>query len=334
MNELMAKMYNISIEQIVIGCVLKGGNKLFEEIIGILDEKDFYKSDHQRYWKILQDMYKKKIPIDLVTVAEYINKVETQFDVNVTYIMHCINAVPTTANLHYYVKIVKDCSYKRAVLFEIGKFKKDNIDIQKLVEDIVSIPKYEEVKEKSNREIMLETIEDANKGMDFKFPENFDDINKIIGGLDRGDLVIIGGYPSNGKSSLMTELIVGFSNLGYKVLVTTLEMSPKANMRRLEANMNKINTMKFRTNSLTELDTEKIKAIIPIVNDVWGYNCVRAYNIADIIRATNKFEPDILFIDYLQNISEPHEKLRLYEKATKLTFQIQQFTKEKYVDTY
>ncbi|GAJ03331.1 unnamed protein product, partial [marine sediment metagenome] len=244
-------------------------------------------------------------PIDLVTVAEYINKVETQFDVNVTYMMHCINAVPTTANLHYYVKIVKDCSYKRAVLFEIGKFKKDNIDIQKLVEDIASIPKYEEIKEKSNKEIMLETIEDANRGMDFKFPENFDDINRIIGGLDRGDLVIIGGYPSNGKSSLMTELIVSFSNLGYKVLVATLEMSPKANMRRLEANMNKINTMKFRTNSLTELDTEKIKATIPIVNDVWDYNCVRAYTIADIIRVTNKFEPDILFIDYLQNISEP-----------------------------
>ena len=329
----VTKLYDISMEQTVIGCIVIEGNKLFEEVIGILNVGDFYKADNQRCYRVLLNMYKKRIPIDLATVVEYLAK-EKILSVSIIYFTHCVNAVPTTANLHYYVKIVKDYSYKRAVLFEIGKFKTDNIDVQKLVEDIASIPKYEEVKEKTNREVILETIEDANKGMDFKFPENFDDINRIIGGLDRGDLVIIGGYPSNGKSSLMTELIVGFCNLGYKVLVTTLEMSPKANMRRLEANMNKINTMRFRTNALTKLDTEKIKAIIPIVNDVWNYNCVRVYTIADIIRATNKFEPDILFIDYLQNISEPHEKLRLYEKATKHTLQIQQFTKGKNVVTF
>lgn len=333
MDGLMTKLYDISMEQIVIGCIVIEGNKLFEEVIGILNGGDFYKSDNQKCYKILQDMYQKRIPIDLATVAEYFDKNKVR-GVSFVYVTHCVNAVPTTKNLHYYVKVVKDYSYRRTVLQKINKFKMDETDTKQLVEEISSILKYEEVKEKSNREIMLETIEDANRGMDFKFPENFDDINGIIGGLDRGDLVIIGGYPSNGKSSLMTELVVGFCNLGYKVLVTTLEMSPKANMRRLEANMNKINTMKFRTNSLTELDTEKIKATIPIVNDVWGYNCVRVYTIADIIRATNKFEPDILFIDYLQNISEPHEKLRLYEKATKHTLQIQQFTKEKNIVTF
>jgi len=730
-----AKLYDASLEQIIIGCILLDGNKLFEDMIGILDERDFYKTEHQRYYKILRDMYKKGIPIDLSTVAEYISNTQTRSEANFTYLIHCINSVPTTANLSYYVKTVKDYSYKRMVMHKIEKFKMDEMSTEKLVEDIINTPKYEEIKEKTNREIILETIEDANRGMDFKFPENFDDVNRIIGGLDRGDLVIIGGYPSNGKclkkgtkvvmyngklekvedikvgdllmgidstprkvlslhsgtddlyiirqykgmdyvvnsrhllslkksnyskkyknvypnsekiinipinefnlksdsfkrnflgyrvgvefnkkniridpyflglwlgdgsssettittkdkeikkyiyryankldlkisrvgknsstpsyhiakrrirgeidkgiyfeksyknkewlrdiyskkrlsireiaklckvsyetirywliknninrrpnieknklekwfikynlindkhipddylyntrkvrirvlaglidtdgnlncngyeivqknktlsyqiyylasslgfrcsikkvigtinetnfkgeyyrmfihgntqdipvlverkkikkynksrnpcttgikieyygigeyygfaldkdglflledftvihnSSLMTELIVGFCNQGYRVLVTTLEMSPKANMRRLEANMNKINTMKFRTNSLTELDKERIKAIIPIVNDAWNYNCVRVYTIADIIRATNKFEPDLLFIDYLQNISEPHEKLRLYEKATKHTLQIQQFTKEKNIVTF
>jgi len=338
MNEPM-RLYNISMEQIVIGCVLRGGNKLFEEIIGILNEKDFYKTDHQRYWNILQDMYGKRIPIDLVTATEYINKVGKQkgygqFDVNVTYMMHCINAVPTTANLHYYIKIVKDYSYKRAVLYEIGKFKTDQINPEKLMESITNISKYEEIKEKSNKEIMLETIEDANWGMDFKFPENFRSINGLIGGIDKGNLVVIGGYPSNGKSSLMINLAYGFVNeLDYKVLITTLEMSPKENMRRIEATALKINTTKFKTDSLTEGDQEKIKNMMPHVNDIWRYNCVRVYTTADIVRAVNKYEPDILFIDYLQNISGD-DNLNLYAKRTKHTLEIQRLTKEKNIATF
>ena len=204
-----------------------------------------------------------------------------------------------------------------------------------MVQEICAIPKYEEIKEKSNKEIMLETIEDANRGMDFEFPENFRSINGLIGGIDRGNLIVIGGYPSNGKSSLMINLTYGFVNeLGYKVLITTIgEMSPKENMRRIEAIALKINTMKFKTKSLTEKDQERIKAMIPHINDIWKYNCIRAYTTADIVRAVNKYEPDILFIDYLQNISGD-DTLSLYAKRTKHTLEIQKLTKEKNIVTF
>ena len=328
------KLYDLSTEQVVIGCVLIEGNKLFEEIVGILNEEDFYKIDNQRCYKVLQDMYKKKIPIDLATVAEYISKVGAQSGVSVTYIMHCINAVPTTANLHYYVKIVKDYSYKRAVLYKIDKFKIDEMDVQELVEDIVSIPKYEEVKAKSNKDIILETINDAQRGTDFQFSETFEDINKIIGGVDRGDLIIVGGYPSNGKSSLMINFAIDFCLDEKKVLICTLEMPPKAVMRRILAHNNWINTMHFREKSgLTEEDKSKIKANIEIIDKVWDYSCVRVYTIPDIIRAVNKYKPEIVFIDYLQNISGDDE-LSFYAKRTKHVMEIQRLARERSVVTF
>jgi replicative DNA helicase len=156
----------------------------------------------------------------------------------------------------------------------------------------------------------------------------------VIGGIDRGNLIVIGGYPSNGKSSLMISLVFGFTNqLEYKVLITTLEMNPKEIMRRLEARACTINTMKFRTKSLTNNDKESIKSLIPHINDIWKYNCVRVYTIADIVRAINKYEPDILFIDYLQNISGDDD-LSLYAKRTKHTLEIQRLTKEKNIVTF
>ena len=325
---LTTELYSISIEQIVIGCILLGEDKIMEDTEGVLGLGDFYHKENKDSYKALRDMYKKNIPIDIGTIAEYIKK-EKLFDyVNLTYYFKCMETVPTIKNFEYYIKTLKDYSYKRAIAQEIGKFKIDDLNADAFLKKIIEIPRYEEIKEKTNKEVILRTLEEAEKGTDFKFPENFEDLNKITGGFDRGDLIIIGGYPSNGKTSLCNDLTVGFCNNDYRVLVITLEMSARANMRRILANTQKINTMRFRHGNLTELDKEKIKVMIPIINDVWNYHCVRAYTMPDVIRAISKHKPDIVIIDYLQNIADP-ENLTEYARLTKFTLQIQQIGRTK-----
>ncbi len=197
------------------------------------------------------------------------------------------------------------------------------------MEDIINKIKLpQEIKKETNKDIILKTLEEAERGTDFKFPENFEGLNKITGGFDKGDLIIIGGYPSSGKSSLCTDLTVGFCGLDYNVLVITLEMSTKSNMRRILANAQKINTMRFRWGNLTDLDKRKIEVMIPLINDIWKYNCIRAYKMQDIIRAMSEYKPDIVIIDYLQNIADP-ENLSEYARLTKFTLQIQQTARAK-----
>jgi replicative DNA helicase len=324
-------LHNLSCEEVVIGSILIEGTRLFEEARNILYPEDFYDSDCKMAFKVFINLYAKKIPIDIVFVSKYY--IEKKI-AKILFLKQAMDSVPTTANFHYYIKVVKDYAYKREIFKKVESFRIDKIDTEKLVQEICTIPKYEEIKEKTNKEIILETIEDANRGMDFEFPEEFRSINGVIGGIDRGNLIVIGGYPSNGKSSLMISLVFGFTNqLEYKVLITTLEMNPKEIMRRLEARACTINTMKFRTKSLTNNDKESIKSLIPHINDIWKYNCVRVYTIADIVRAINKYEPDILFIDYLQNISGDDD-LSLYAKRTKHTLEIQRLTKEKNIVTF
>ncbi|GAI27479.1 unnamed protein product, partial [marine sediment metagenome] len=296
-------LFDLGCEKAVIGSILIKGTKLFEEARSIIYPEDFYNPECKMTFKIFTNFYAQKIPIDMLTVGKYIAEKGIDIDrLSITFLMQIINSVPTTANFYYYVKIVKDYAWKREILKKFNDFKIDKIDTEKLIQGICAIPKYEEVKEKSNKEIMLETIADANRGMDFEFPENFRSINGLIGGIDRGNFIVIGGYPSTGKSSLMMNLTYGFVNeMDYRVLVVTIgEMSPKENMRRIEAIALKINTMKFKNKSLTEEDQKQIKAMIPHINDIWKYNCIQVYTISDIVRAVNRYQPDILFIDYLQ----------------------------------
>ena len=216
-DSLLMKLYDISTEQALIGSILIEG-KLFEEIIGILDETDFYKESHQIIFSTISKLFKENKGIDLVILTEELNKTNLLEKIGgVTYLTNLINSVPTTANLHHYVKITKDYSYKRTVLSKINKFKTENIDAQKLVEDIVNIPKYEEIKEKTNKDIILETMDDAQRGMDFRFGETFEDINNIIGGVDKGDLIIVGGYASNGKCFGKNTKVVMYSGKLKKV---------------------------------------------------------------------------------------------------------------------
>jgi len=146
---------------------LHRGNKIFGEIIGILNGSDFHKTEHQELFNILTSMYKKSIPIELVTIMEFISNKKIKTSVTATYMIHCMNAVPNSENLPYYIKVIKDFSYKRLIMQKIESFKDSKTSTEKLVEQISAVQKYEEIKEKTNRDIMLETITDANKGTDF-----------------------------------------------------------------------------------------------------------------------------------------------------------------------
>jgi len=327
----MKMISNKQIEKVVIGCILLKG-ELYEKIIGKITINDFTQNSYKKIFRIFGALYQNKIKIDIVTVSDFGYK-NNILEAGLGILTEIQDSVPTVEAIVQYIKLLKNYTYNRIILKATENFRLGKIEAREL-EDIINKtkPPYE-IKKETNKDVILKTLEEAERGTDFKFPENFEDLNKITGGFDRGDLIIVGGYPSNGKSSLCTDLTVGFCGLDYNILVITLEMSTRANMRRILANTQKINTMRFRHGNLIELDREKIKAMIFTINDIWKYNCVRAYTMQDIIRAVTEYIPDIVIIDYLQNIADP-ENLSEYARLTKFTLQIQQIARAKNVATF
>ena len=328
MESFDKQYFNKQIERVVIGCILLKG-ELYEKIIGRITIDDFVQIIYKKIFKIFEILYKKGIKIDIITVSDYGYKNHI-LEAGLGSLTEIQNSVPTIEAIEQYLKLLKNYTYNRTILRTTEDFRLGKIEAGELENIINKIKPPDEVEKETNKDIILKTLEEAEKGTDFKFPENFEGLNRITGGFDRGDLIIIGGYPSSGKSSFGTDLTIGFCGLDYNVLVITLEISTKANMRRILANTQKINTMRFRWGNLTDLDKGKIEAMIPIINDIWKYNCVRAYKMQDIIRAISEYKPDIVIIDYLQNISDP-ENLSEYARLTKFTLQIQQTARTKNV---
>lgn len=317
---------NKQIEKVIIGCILLK-RELYEKITGRITIDDFAQPIYKKIFKIFGILYKSGIEIDIVTVSDYGYKNHI-LEAGLGILTETQDSVPTVEAINQYIQLLKNYTYNRTILKATENFRLDKIKAGELEDIINKIKPPQEIEKETNKDIILKTLEEAERGTDFKFPENFEGLNRITGGFDRGDLIIIGGYPSSGKSSLCTDLTVGFCGLDYNVLVITLEMSTKSNMRRILANAQKINTMRFRWGNLTDLDKRKIEVMIPLINGIWKYNCIRAYKMQDIIRAMSEYKPDIVIIDYLQNIADP-ENLSEYARLTKFTLQIQQTARAK-----
>jgi len=317
---------NTQIEKVIIGCLLLKGS-LYEKIINEINCNDFSSPLYKRIFQIIERLYSNNIKIDNITISDYAHSNNIS-GVGLAVLYDIQNIVPTVNAFDQYLKLLKKYSYERKILKLTEDYRLGKINSDKLEDGLNKIKLPEEINKETNKDIILKALDEAEKGTDFKFPDDFDDLNKITGGFDRGDLIIVGGYASSGKSSLCTALTVGFCNDEHNVLVLTLEMSARANMRRILANTQTINTMKFRRGTLEKEDREKIEVMIPMINDIWKYNCIRVYKMADIIRAIAEYKPDIVIIDYLQNIADT-ENLTEYARLTKFTLQIQQIAREK-----
>jgi len=73
------KLYSMQAEMASVGSILIEGTKLFEETLGILEANDFYEPKLKRCFSIFSKLYKEQIPIDLVSVSNYI--VEKKLDI-------------------------------------------------------------------------------------------------------------------------------------------------------------------------------------------------------------------------------------------------------------
>jgi replicative DNA helicase len=110
-------------------------------------------------------------------------------------------------------------------------------------------------------------------------------------------------------------------------------MSDQETARRLLANLQEKNIMDFRRGKFTENEKESLKDFIDLIVNTWGLQIKEVFSMTDIKRYVYKYEPHILFIDYLQNLSRKNEK-NDYQKVTHDMQDIQILTRDKKITTF
>ena len=217
-NNLKSAGFNIEIpadvmsEQSLIASVLLGGKKLFKNVTHI-DKSMFYRIAHSLIWEAYIAIDKAGQDIDIVTLNEELTKRNAlEACGGLGYIMQCAELLPSTSNYESYVKLVIEYHRRREIIFSSEHASKkasigdDDVDViiaelKKSVSFTTSGNSTEDFSQ-----LILSTAADAigrlEDKVDYSVGSGYEEIDSITGGWRKGELIILGGRPSMGKSSL------------------------------------------------------------------------------------------------------------------------------------
>jgi len=327
---------SITSEQASLGSMLVNKEAVLSTI-NFLNPEDYYLEKHQIVYRNILELSNKNQAVDLVTLTEELKKANVLEKVGgVTYLTRLINSVPTATNFLQYNQIVKEKFVLRNILKHSDmirdlcyKDKDPKIIIEKIQD--LTVSDYFKEEEKTLNQLLIETLISSSRGT--KYPLKLKSLNNLLGGVDPCETITIGGYTSQGKTSFALQLCKDFCEQHLKVLYCTSEMSDQETARRLLANMQEKNIIDFRKGIFEDNETESLREFIEFITKAWQLQIKEVFSMVDIKKNVNKYEPDILFVDYLQNLYRKDDK-NDYQKVTHDMQDIQIFTRDKKITTF
>ncbi len=315
---------NIEAEQSVLGSLMIDKNAIIK-IADLVNEDDFYKNSHGKIYKTMLYLYEHHEPIDLLSLSNRLKETDEMEKIGgQSYLASLANAVPTAANIVHYAKIVAKKSVLRKLIDNASQIISNAYDetgeIDKTLDEaeqkIFSVSQKHIRQDFTPVKPILEEAFDRidelhkNKGKLRGVPTGFADLDNILAGLQRSNLIILGARPSVGKSSLGLDLVRhAATKEKIPVGIFSLEMSKEEVIDRLICAEANIDLWKLRTGRLSDSgendDFSKIGHAMGVlseapifVDDTANINVMEMRTMARRLQAEHGLK--MLVIDYLQ----------------------------------
>jgi replicative DNA helicase len=268
--------HSVEAEQGVLGCVLLSP----KEGMGVCIEsfkqgsEAFYDLRHQCIFELLCEMYDGKEAIDLITLQQRLrDKGQLESVGGLGYLASLADAVPSAANLEYYIDIVREKSLLRKMIQTctgvVGRVYEYEGEVDALLDeverDVLRIS--EERIEASSRTIKelvhkaINTIEEYHQrqGLLTGIGTGFADLDKMTSGLHGGEMIVIAARPSMGKTSLAMNIVEHVTiEQRLPVGVFSLEMTAESLVLRMLCSRSRVNLRDIREGFLAERDFPKL----------------------------------------------------------------------------
>lgn len=229
--------YNADAESAVLGSILIDGS-LIKDVREIITHEDFYLKDNKIIYRAMEWLDKSRAEIDLLTLTDALKSKKLLDEIGGSArLVDLTNYVPTTAHYKNYANIVAEASHKRQITQaakEIAEVSSNGSTLEESLEKVKEqIDKVNKLGGKQNKyqvASMLDYIDDAKErfenwgkmqGMSTGFPS----IDDLTLGLVGGELIIVAGPTSRGKTLLSMNISNNVAMQGGKVLFVTLEMT-------------------------------------------------------------------------------------------------------------
>src|SRR3989339_81806 len=330
-NDLPEKLppQNIEAEQCMLGCLMLDKDAIVK-VIDFIRAEDFYKGIHQDIYQTMAELYERADPIDILSVSARLkerNKLE-----NIggsAYLTSLINTVPTATHVSNYAKIVRQKKILRDLISaseEIGlsafnEAEEVDVLLDKAEKTVFGIGQRSLTQQfLPIKDILADTFERLDElskyaGKMRGVPTGFTDLDKILGGLQKSDLVILAARPSMGKTSLALDIARNVAVLENKpVGLFSLEMSKDQLADRLLASLANINLWNLRNGRLAQDDYSRLQHAMgslsdaPLyIDDAGSVNILQMRAMARRLQANKGLS--LIVIDYLQ-LMDPMNKFQ------------------------
>jgi len=318
---------SLEAEQAALGSAMLQGSALVD-VRATVEPSDFYREVHQRILTAMMSVQDRREPVDLLTLSEELRARQWFEQIGgVDYLMALVDAVPTAANAGYYAEQVKETSLRRRLIALAAQLSARAHDMTTDVEVVINELVSEILMMTAGKETRLQhisvvlnqlwdRIEAAYRegGGFIGLQTGFNKLDNLIGGMEGGDLMVIGARPSKGKSALSLQMALNVARYD-PVLMCSLEMSAGYLTLRHLGGMTGIETSRLRRGQMEEGDFDTLAEAVSesCARKLWYFEG-GAIDIADLQTQVRRWamkmgaesqSPQLLIVDHLGFISAP-----------------------------
>ncbi|MBI3593284.1 MAG: replicative DNA helicase, partial [Nitrospirae bacterium] len=264
---------NIEAEQSVLGAIIFDNEALFKAVEALTPD-DFYRESHRRLYNAMLELFNKNEPIDIITLTDYLRKTNDLEAVGgISYLSTLANSIPTSANVRYHSKIVREKSLLRSLVQTAtnisAKVYEDSLDADEMV-DYAEKMIFDIADKRTNASFssMHDVVIDSIKMVEHLYNKKeaitgvatgFKDLDEITAGFQPGDLIIIGGRPGMGKTAFALNIAqhVGIE-MKEPVAIFSLEMSKEQLALRMLCSEGMVDASRVRKGFLSREDWPKL----------------------------------------------------------------------------
>ncbi|PZC50435.1 MAG: replicative DNA helicase [Chloroflexi bacterium] len=309
-----------SAEEAVLGSILVDGSS-FVHVAPVLKPEDFYRERNRWSYEACLAIFQRGEPITQISVSHELETLgQLEGSGGAAFLSHLVASVPTSVYIEHYALIVSRSATMRNLISAATEIAA--LGYQQDADLESSLGQAEELlfKIRSRREnrdfvplrsILDKYLEDSSS-LEQDLDQNsgpistgFKDLDTVLGGLQRSDLVIIAARPSMGKSTLALNISQHAASNGFNVGIFSLEMSAEQMVMRLLSSEAQVDSHSIRINLMSELEQQRVINAVGALSDLPIY--VDDTPIQSIIEVRSKARRfhlqrrvDLIVVDYLQ----------------------------------
>ncbi|MSQ41246.1 MAG: replicative DNA helicase [Dehalococcoidia bacterium] len=329
--------HDVDAEEAVVGSLLIDGEAM-SRVASFLKPDDFYQGRNRWCYEACFDLYQRREAINQVTLAHELGRRGRLDEVGGNaYLSHLVAMVPTSLHLEHYAQIVSRTAIMRGLIQAAGEIAaigyEGRPDPEAALTDAEKILfRLHSAQGKGGfvplREVLDQYLEDTANAQTTPLERRsapiltgFADLDELLGGMQRSDLLVLAARPSVGKSTLAVNVARHAAGLGGTVGIFSLEMSREQLAQRLLASEAGVDSHRLRLGLYTQEEEGRIINAVGVLSDLPIY--IDDTPLASIVEIRGKANrlwqergADLFIVDHMQLVRGP--QLREYNRVQEM----------------